>query len=142
MAVITYREAVRQTLREEMERDDRIFLIGEDIGAFGGSYSITTGFHEEFGRKRVIDSPMAESIIVGMSIGAAMAGLRPVPELMTINFSLLAMDQIVNHAAKLRHMFNGQITGADDHPHRRRHGPTVRHPLAVPGGHSTPTSPA
>lgn len=110
MAVITYREAVRQTLREEMERDDRIFLIGEDIGAFGGSYSITTGFLEDFGPKRVIDAPLAESIFVGMSVGAAMAGLRPVPELMTINFSLLAMDQIVNHAAKLRHMFNGEIT--------------------------------
>jgi pyruvate dehydrogenase E1 component beta subunit len=109
MAAITYREAVRQTLEEEMTRDDRIFLIGEDIGAFGGSYSITTGFVEKFGHKRVIDSPLAESIIVGMSIGAAMGGLRPVPELMTINFSLLAMDQIVNHAAKLRHMFNGQI---------------------------------
>lgn len=109
MAVMTYREAVRQTLQEEMERDERIFLIGEDIGAFGGSYSITTGFLEKFGRKRVIDAPLAESLIVGMSIGAAMGGLRPVPELMTINFSLLAMDQIANHAAKLRHMFNGQI---------------------------------
>jgi pyruvate dehydrogenase E1 component beta subunit len=109
MAVMTYREAVRQTLQEEMERDERIFLIGEDIGAFGGSYSITTGFVEQFGRKRVIDAPLAESLIVGMSIGAAMGGLRPVPELMTINFSLLAMDQIANHAAKLRHMFNGQI---------------------------------
>lgn len=109
MAVMTYREAVRQTLDEEMTRDERIFLIGEDIGAFGGSYSITNGFLEKYGRKRVIDAPLAESIIVGMSIGAAMAGLRPVPELMTINFSLLAMDQIVNHAAKLRHMFNGQI---------------------------------
>lgn len=109
MAVITYREAVRETLREEMERDDRIFLIGEDIGAFGGSYSITKGFLEDFGPKRVIDSPLAESIIIGLSIGAAIGGLRPVPELMTINFSLLAMDQIVNHAAKLRHMFAGKI---------------------------------
>jgi pyruvate dehydrogenase E1 component beta subunit len=109
MSVITYREAVRQTLQEEMERDERIFLIGEDIGAFGGSYSVTKGFIEQFGEKRVIDSPLAESIIIGMSIGAAMAGLRPVPELMTINFSLLAMDQIVNHAAKLRHMFAGKI---------------------------------
>jgi pyruvate dehydrogenase E1 component beta subunit len=109
MAVITYREAVRRTLQEEMERDERIFLIGEDIGAFGGSYSITTGFIDQFGTKRVIDSPLAESIIVGLSIGAAMGGLRPVPELMTINFSLLAMDQIANHAAKLRHMFAGKI---------------------------------
>lgn len=109
MAVISYREAVRRTLQEEMERDDRIFLIGEDIGAFGGSYSITVGFLDKFGPKRVIDSPLAESIIVGLSIGAAMGGLRPVPELMTINFSLLAMDQIVNHAAKLRHMFAGKI---------------------------------
>lgn len=109
MAVITYREALRRTLQEEMERDERIFLIGEDIGAFGGSYSVTKGLRDQFGDKRVIDSPLAESIIVGLSIGAAMGGLRPVPELMTINFSLLAMDQIVNHAAKLRHMFAGKI---------------------------------
>ncbi len=109
MAVITYREALRRTLQEEMERDERIFLIGEDIGAFGGSYSVTKGLLEQFGDKRVIDSPLAESIIVGLGIGAAIGGLRPVSELMTINFSLLAMDQIVNHAAKLRHMFAGKI---------------------------------
>jgi pyruvate dehydrogenase E1 component beta subunit len=110
MAVMSYREALHQTLQEEMERDERIFLIGEDIGAFGGSYSVTKGFLEQFGEKRVRDAPLAESIIIGLSIGAAMGGLRPVPELMTINFSLLAMDQIVNHAAKLRHMFAGKIT--------------------------------
>jgi pyruvate dehydrogenase E1 component beta subunit len=109
MAVITYREALQRTIEEEMERDERIFLIGEDIGAFGGSYSITKGLPEKFGAKRIVDSPLAESIIIGLSIGAAMGGLRPVPELMTINFSLLAMDQIANHAAKLRHMFAGKI---------------------------------
>ena len=109
MAVITYREALRQALQEEMDRDERVFLIGEDIGAFGGTYSVTAGFHEKYGDKRVRDAPLAESVIIGLSIGAAMDGLRPVPEIMTINFSLLAMDQIVNHAAKLRHMFGGKI---------------------------------
>ncbi|MBX6343055.1 MAG: alpha-ketoacid dehydrogenase subunit beta [Thermomicrobiaceae bacterium] len=107
---ITYRDALREALREEMDRDERVFLMGEDIGAYGGSYVVTRGFLEEYGRKRVIDTPIAELGIVGVGIGAAMGGLRPVVELMTINFSLLALDQIVNHAAKLHYMFNGQFT--------------------------------
>jgi pyruvate dehydrogenase E1 component beta subunit len=107
---ITYRDALREALREEMERDERVILMGEDIGAYGGSYVVTRGFLEEFGRKRVIDTPIAELGIVGVGVGAAMGGLRPVVELMTINFSLLAIDQIVNHAAKLHSMFDGQIT--------------------------------
>ncbi|WP_211300269.1 alpha-ketoacid dehydrogenase subunit beta [Nocardia fluminea] len=105
---MTYREALRETLREEMRRDDDVFLIGEEIGVFEGSYKITAGLLEEFGEKRVRDTPIAEEGFVGAAIGAAMLGLRPVVEIMTINFSLLALDQIVNHAAKIYGMFGGQ----------------------------------
>ena len=103
------RDALREALREEMSRDDRVFLLGEDIGLYGGSYTVTKGLLDEFGPERVIDTPIAESGIIGAGIGAAMAGLRPMVELMTINFSFLAMDQIVNSAAKLHYMSNGQI---------------------------------
>lgn len=109
MPVITYREALNQALREEMQRDPTVFLLGEDIGVFEGSYKVTAGLYREFGEKRVRDTPIAEEVIVGMGIGAAMVGLRPVVEIMTINFILLAMDQIVNHAAKLRYMFGGKL---------------------------------
>ncbi|MBI4297262.1 MAG: pyruvate dehydrogenase complex E1 component subunit beta [Chloroflexi bacterium] len=105
----TYREALNQALREEMRRDERVFLLGEDIGVYGGVYAVTRGLLEEFGERRVRDTPIAESVIVGAGIGSAMGGLRPVAELQTINFSLLAMDQIVNHAAKIRYMSGGQI---------------------------------
>ncbi|KRD06988.1 pyruvate dehydrogenase [Mycobacterium sp. Root265] len=108
MPVISYREALRDTLREEMVRDDSVFLIGEEIGVFEGSYKITAGLLEEFGEKRVRDTPIAEEGFVGAAVGAAMLGLRPVVEIMTINFSLLALDQIVNHAAKIYGMFGGQ----------------------------------
>ncbi|WP_218024977.1 alpha-ketoacid dehydrogenase subunit beta [Nocardia pseudovaccinii] len=107
---MTYREALRETLREEMRRDDDILLIGEEIGIFEGSYKITAGLLAEFGEKRVRDTPIAEEGFVGAAIGAAMLGLRPVVELMTINFSLLALDQIVNHAAKIYGMFGGQTS--------------------------------
>jgi pyruvate dehydrogenase E1 component beta subunit len=110
MAHITYREAISQALREEMHRDERVFIMGEEVGTWGGSYAVTRGFLAEFGEKRVRDTPIAEGVIVGAATGAALAGLRPVAELMTINFALLAMDQIVNHAAKLHYMFNGQFT--------------------------------
>lgn len=110
MPQMTYREALRTTLREALRQDERVFLIGEDIGAYGGAYGVTKGLLEEFGEGRVKDSPIAESVLVGAGIGAAMAGLRPVVELMTINFSLLASDQIVNVAAKLLYMSAGQIT--------------------------------
>jgi pyruvate dehydrogenase E1 component beta subunit len=110
MARITVREAISQALREEMRRDERVFIMGEEIGVWGGTYAVTRGFLEEFGEKRVRDTPIAEGVIVGAAAGAAMAGLRPVAELMTINFAFLAMDQIVNHVAKLHYMFNGQIT--------------------------------
>jgi pyruvate dehydrogenase E1 component beta subunit len=109
MARITYREAISQALREEMYRDERVFIMGEEVGVWGGSYAVTRGFLDEFGEKRVKDTPIAESVIAGAATGAAMAGLRPVAEIMTINFAFLALDQIVNHAAKLHYMFNGQI---------------------------------
>ncbi|MGE5601754.1 MAG: pyruvate dehydrogenase complex E1 component subunit beta [Nitrososphaerales archaeon] len=109
MARMTVREAISQALREEMYRDDRVFLMGEEIGKWGGTYAVTRGFLDEFGEKRVRDTPIAEGVIVGAAVGAAMAGLRPVAEIMTINFAFLAMDQIVNHAAKIHYMFNGQI---------------------------------
>jgi pyruvate dehydrogenase E1 component beta subunit len=110
MAVITMREAISQALWEEMERDDRVFILGEEVGVWGGTYAVTKGFFDHFGPKRVRDTPIAEGVIVGAANGAAMAGLRPVAELMTINFAFLAMDQIVNHSAKLRSMFGGQFT--------------------------------
>ncbi|WP_019854639.1 alpha-ketoacid dehydrogenase subunit beta [Actinopolyspora mortivallis] len=110
MAVITYRQALHDTLREEMLADENVFLIGEEIGVFEGSYKITAGLLDEFGHKRVRDTPIAEEGFVGAAVGAAMLGLRPVVELMTINFSLLALDQIVNHAAKIYGMFGGQCS--------------------------------
>ena len=109
MARITFREAISQALWEEMERDERVFIMGEEVGVWGGTYAVTRGFLDHFGPKRVRDTPIAEAVIVGAAAGAAMAGLRPVAELMTINFAFLAMDQIFNHVAKLHYMFNGQI---------------------------------
>ncbi|MFO7312501.1 MAG: alpha-ketoacid dehydrogenase subunit beta [Bacillota bacterium] len=109
MADITYREALRQALREEMLRDERVFLLGEDIGAYGGSYAVTKGLLEEFGEKRVKDTPISETAIIGAAVGAAMDGLRPVAEIMTINFTLVAIDQIINNAAKIHYMFGGQF---------------------------------
>jgi pyruvate dehydrogenase E1 component beta subunit len=110
MAEITYREAIRQALRSEMARDNRVYIMGEDIGAYGGSYAVTRGFLDEWGPERIVDTPIAEGGILGVATGAAMNGLRPIVELMSINFSLLALDQICNHAAKLHYMFNGQMT--------------------------------
>lgn len=110
MANVTYRQALRDTLRSEMLRDEDVFLMGEEIGVFEGSYKITEGLLKEFGPRRVRDTPIAEEGFVGAAIGAAMLGLRPVVEIMTINFSLLALDQIVNHAAKIYGMFGGQCS--------------------------------
>ncbi|MCQ4041464.1 alpha-ketoacid dehydrogenase subunit beta [Streptantibioticus rubrisoli] len=110
MPVMTYRQALRETLREELQRDPDVLLIGEEIGAFEGSYKITEGLLKEFGPRRVRDTPIAEEGFVGAAIGAAMLGLRPIVEIMTINFSLLALDQIVNHAAKIYGMFGGQTS--------------------------------
>ncbi len=108
MAEITYRQALHDTLREELLRDENVFLLGEEIGNFEGSYKITAGLLKEFGPKRVVDTPICENGFVGMATGAAMLGLRPIVEIMTINFIVLAMDEIVNHAAKIYYMFGGQ----------------------------------
>jgi pyruvate dehydrogenase E1 component beta subunit len=107
---ITYREALSSALREEMQRDERVFIMGEEVGVWGGTYAVTRGFLDEFGAKRVRDTPISEMVIVGAAVGAAMAGLRPVAELMTINFAFVAMDAIVNAMAKVHYMFNGQFT--------------------------------
>jgi pyruvate dehydrogenase E1 component beta subunit len=108
--VITIREALSAALREEMQRDERVFIMGEEVGVWGGTYAVTRGFIDEFGDKRVRDTPISEMVIAGAAVGAAMAGLRPIAEIMTINFAFLALDAIVNHAAKVRYMFNGQFT--------------------------------
>jgi pyruvate dehydrogenase E1 component beta subunit len=108
MRTITFRDALREAIREEMQRDERVFIMGEDIAGYGGTYAVTKGLFEEFGEKRVRDTPLAEEVITGAAIGAALNGLRPILELMTINFSLLASDMIVNSAAKMRYMFGGQ----------------------------------
>jgi pyruvate dehydrogenase E1 component beta subunit len=108
MRTIAYRDALREAIREEMLRDERVYIMGEDIAGYGGTYSVTKGLFEEFGEKRVRDTPLAEEVIIGTAIGSALGGLRPIAELMTMNFSLLASDQIVNSAAKFRYMFGGQ----------------------------------
>ena len=108
MAQKSYRDAIREALREEMLRDDRVLIMGEEVGVWGGTYAVTRGLYGEFGSRRVLDTPIAEEAIVGAAVGAAMGGLRPVAELMTINFSLVAMDQIVNNVAKVHYMFGGQ----------------------------------
>lgn len=108
MAEITFRQALNDALREELQRDENVFLLGEEIGNFEGSYKITAGLLKEFGPKRVVDTPICENGFVGMATGAAMLGLRPIVEIMTINFTILAMDEIVNHAAKIYSMFGGQ----------------------------------
>jgi len=105
----TYREALRAGLRDALARDQRVFLMGEDVGRYGGTYAVSKGLLEEFGEARVRDTPLSESGFVGAGIGAAINGMRPIVEIMTVNFSLLALDQIVNNAATLRHMSGGQI---------------------------------
>lgn len=109
MAMITMREAISQAIWEEMERDEKVFIMGEEVGVWGGTYAVTKGFLEHFGEERVRDTPIAESAIVGAAIGAALNGLKPIAELMTINFAFVAMDHIVNEAAKLHYMFGGQM---------------------------------
>src|SRR5687767_14734745 len=108
MAVMSYREALNVALREEMTRDPRVFVMGEEVGLYEGAYKVTQGLLKDFGPKRVVDTPIAESGFTGVGIGAAMVGLRPVVEMMTFNFALLALDQIVNSAAKLSYMSGGQ----------------------------------
>ncbi|HEY3191181.1 MAG TPA: alpha-ketoacid dehydrogenase subunit beta [Solirubrobacterales bacterium] len=109
MATVRMREALRDAMAEEMRRDENVFVMGEDVGVFQGSFKVTEGLLDEFGEKRVRDTPISENSIVGVGVGAAMAGLRPIVEIMTVNFALLAMDQIVNHAAAIPYMFGGQV---------------------------------
>jgi pyruvate dehydrogenase E1 component beta subunit len=109
MAVITYRDALNQALREEMQRDDRVFLMGEEVAEYDGAYKVSRGLLKEFGARRVVDTPIAELGFTGIGVGAAMVGLRPVIEMMTWNFALLAIDEIVNSAAKTRYMSGGQL---------------------------------
>lgn len=109
MAIMTVREALQSALREQLE-DPRVFIIGEDIGYYGSTYGVTAGFLEEYGTEKIRDAPIAEAGIIGIGIGSAMIGMRPICEIMSVNFSLLAFDQIINHAAKLHYMFGGQIT--------------------------------
>ena len=106
---MTYREAVRQAIREALQRDPRVFLMGEDVGRYGGCYAVSKGLLEEFGPERIRDTPLSESAFVGAGIGAAMGGMKPIVEIMTVNFSLLALDQIVNNAATILHMSGGQL---------------------------------
>src|SRR3989442_4557931 len=108
MATMRYREPLTQAMREEMAADESVFLMGEDVGVFQGAFKVTQGLLEEFGEKRVRDTPISENTIVGMGVGAAMAGLRPIVEIMTVNFALLALDQIINSAAHVHYMFGGQ----------------------------------
>jgi pyruvate/2-oxoglutarate/acetoin dehydrogenase E1 component len=110
MSTITYRDAVRTALREALTADPRVFLMGEDVGEYGGSYAVSKGLLAEFGPERIRDTPLSESAFVGAGIGAALGGMRPIVEVMTVNFSLLALDQIVNNAATIRHMSGGQFS--------------------------------
>ncbi|MDX6652066.1 MAG: pyruvate dehydrogenase component beta subunit [Solirubrobacterales bacterium] len=109
MAVMRMREALRDAMAEEMERDETVYVMGEDVGVFQGAFKVTEGLMDRFGEKRVRDTPISENTIVGVGVGSAMTGLRPIVEIMTVNFSLLALDQIVNHAAAIPYMFNGQV---------------------------------
>jgi pyruvate dehydrogenase E1 component beta subunit len=109
VTAITYREAMRQAIREALVRDDRVFVMGEDVGHYGGCYAVTLGLLEEFGPERIRDTPLSESAFVGAGIGAALGGMRPIVEIMTVNFSLLALDQIMNNAATLLYMSGGQF---------------------------------
>src|SRR3989304_6024322 len=136
MSVMTYREALNLALREEMRRDPRVFLIGEEIGLYDGAYKVTQGLLKEFGERRVVDTPICESGFTGVAGGGAMLGLRPVVEMMTFNFAILALDQIVNSAAKLYYMSGGQynvplvIRGAGDPAPQL----AAAHPQSLEGG--------
>ena len=110
LVTTTYREALREAHREALARDPRVFLMGEDVGRYGGSFAVSLGLLEEFGEERVRDTPLSESAFTGAGVGAALRGLRPIVEIMTVNFSLLALDQIMNNAATLRHMSGGQLS--------------------------------
>ncbi len=133
MAEMTYREALNLAFKEEMRRDPDVLLMGEDVALYGGSFKVTKGLLEEFGEKRVLDTPISEAAFVGASIGAAMTGLKPICEFLTVGFALVAMDQIVNHAAKIYYMFNGQVNlpmvlrgpGGGGHQLGSQHGQSI-----------------
>ena len=110
MNEITFREAFKAAVVEALNNDPRVFLMGEDVGNYGGCYAVSKGLIDDFGAQRIIDTPLSESGFVGAGIGAAIAGMRPIVEVMTVNFSLLALDQIINNAATLRHMSGGQVS--------------------------------
>src|SRR5689334_9719834 len=133
MREITYREALREAMSEEMERDERVFLMGEEVGHYNGAYKVSEGMLERFGERRVVDTPIAETGFAGIGIGAAMIGLRPIIEFMTWNFSLVAYDQLVNNAAKLRYMTNGQfaLPIVFRGPAGAAHAPGAQHSQAV-----------
>ena len=143
MPLITYRDALNQALREEMQRDPNVFLMGEEVGVYQGAYKVSRGLLQEFGERRVIDTPITEEGFAGVGVGAAMVGLRPIIEMMTWNFSMLAMDQIVNSAAKMLYMSGGQfkmpmvVRGPG-----RRGAPAGGAALAVARVAGTRTSPA
>lgn len=107
---MTYRDALRQCLIEELDRNDDVFVMGEDIGRYQGTFRVTAGLHEKYGSRRIVDTPITEPAIVGMAVGAAMTGLRPIVEMMTMSFSILALDQVINHAAKVHYMTGGQAS--------------------------------
>ena len=139
MPEITYRQAIHDALAEEMRRDEKVLVFGEDVAEYGGSFKVTQGLLEEFGAERVFDTPISEAAIVGSATGLALAGFRPVAELMSINFALVSIDQIVNHLAMMRYMFGGQCElpvtirapGGGGHPdeHRRPAGRLRHHQL-------------
>ena len=106
---ITYREAIKQGIRQAMLADERVFLMGEDVGRYGGAFAVSKGLLQEFGEERIMDTPLSEAGFVGAGVGAALGGMRPIVEVMTVNFSLLALDQIINNAATLLHMSGGQF---------------------------------
>src|SRR5512143_3092718 len=110
MTKMTYREAIRSAMRDALRADPRVFLMGEDVGRYGGAFAVSHGLLEEFGPERVRDTPLSENGFVGAGIGAALGGMRPIVEVMTVNFSLLALDQVVNNAATLRYMSGGQLS--------------------------------
>jgi pyruvate dehydrogenase E1 component beta subunit len=135
VADLTYREALRRALDEELARDEDVFLMGEEIGRFEGSYKVTAGLWQKYGEQRVRETPISEEGFIGAGIGAAMMGLRPVIEIMTINFILVAMDQVINHAAKIRYMFGGTVgVPLVIRAPRRRRRPADRPALPEPGG--------
>jgi pyruvate dehydrogenase E1 component beta subunit len=114
MPIITYRDALREAMDEEMARDENVILLGEEVAEYNGAYKVSQGLWDKYGSKRVIDTPITEEGFTGVGIGAAMAGLRPIVEWMTFNFSIMALDQVINNAAKMRYMSGGQSQGIDE----------------------------